>query len=149
MAHVNNGHAIFTLEGERDRAVAEGVRVLTRVDNGEPCQTSFKRHIFAVFFDLITWGRRQGLLDGLPASFEPSRTRIQMPADPVVEKAGKAIPETVQRQLDAQIDSLGRGFTHGILTPEQPSRWLACERNVYPGTRQGRFSSTTITRRGA
>ena len=106
--------------GDRDvDAIAEGIRVLTRVDNGEPCKTSFKRHIFAVFFDLITWGRRHGLLDGLPPSFEPTRTRIHLPADPVVEEAGKAIPEAVQRQLDTQTDSLGIGFTHGILTPEQ------------------------------
>ena len=110
----------ITALGNRDvDAIAEAVRLLTRVDNGAPCQTSFKRHIFAVFFDLITWGRRHGLLDGLPASFEPTRTRIHLPADPVVEKAGKAIPEGVQRQLDAQTDSLGRGFTHGMLTAEQ------------------------------
>jgi integrase len=115
----DRGHDMTAL-GNRDvDAVAQSVRILTRADNGEPCQTSFKRHIFAVFFDLITWGRRQGLLDGLPASFEPSRTRTHLPPDPVVEKAGKAIPETVQRQLDAQTDSLGSGFTHGILTPEQ------------------------------
>ena len=110
----------MTALGNRDvDAVAESIRVLTRVDNGEPCQTSFKRHIFAVFFDLINWGRRQGMLDGLPASFEPSRTRIHLPADPTIETAGKAIPEVVQQQLDAQISSLGRGFTYGILTPEQ------------------------------
>ena len=110
----------MTALGNRDvDAIAEQIRVLARVDNGQPCQTSFKRHIFAVFFDLINWGRRQGLLDGLPASFEPTRTRIHLPADPVVETAGKAIPEVVQRQLDAQTDSLGRRYTHGILTPEQ------------------------------
>lgn len=110
----------MTALGNRDvDAIAESIRVLTRADNGDPCQTSFKRHIFAVFFDLINWGRRQGMLDGLPASFEPSRTRIHLPADPVIENAGKAIPETVQQQLDAQTDSLGRGFTHGVLTPEQ------------------------------
>jgi integrase len=115
----DRGHDIAAL-GSRDvDTIGESIRVLTRADNGEPCQTSYKRHIFAVFFDLITWGRREGLLDGLPASFEPSRTRIHLPADPVVEAAGKAIPETVQCQLDAQTDSVGRGFTHGLLTPEQ------------------------------
>ena len=83
----------ITALGNRDvDAIAAGVRLLTRVDNGAPCQTSFKRHIFAVFFDLINWGRRRGLLDGLPASFEPTRTRLHLPADPVVEKTGKAIP---------------------------------------------------------
>jgi integrase len=115
----DRGHDIAAL-GNRDvDAIAESIRVLTRVDNGAPCQTSFKRQIFAVFFDLITWGRRQDLLEGLPASFEPSRTRIHLPADPAIEKAGKAIPDVVQQQLDAQLNSLGRGFTHGILTPEQ------------------------------
>jgi integrase len=115
----DRGHDITAL-GNRDvDAIAAAVRLLTRVDNGASCQTSFKRHIFAVFFDLINWGRRRGLLDGLPASFEPTRTRIHLPADPVVEKTGKAIPEGVQRQLDAQTDSLGRGFTHGVLTPKQ------------------------------
>jgi len=115
----DRGHDVTAL-GNRDvDAVAESIRVLTRVDNGEPCQTSFKRHIFAVFFDLVTWGRRQGLLEGLPASFEPSRTRIHLPADPAIEKAGKAIPEVVQQQLDAQLNSIGLGFTHGILTSEQ------------------------------
>ena len=52
----------MTALGNRDvDAIAEAVRLLTRVDNGAPCQTSFKRHIFAVFFDLINWGRRHGL----------------------------------------------------------------------------------------
>src|SRR6478672_2749731 len=115
----DRGHDITAL-GNRDvDAIAAAVRLLTRVDNGASCQTSFKRHIFAVFFDLINWGRRHGFLDGLPASFEPTRTRLHLPADPVVEKTGKAIPESVQRQLDTQTDSLGHGFTHGILTPEQ------------------------------
>ena len=110
----------MTALGHRDvDAIAEGVRLLTRADNGAPCQTSFKRHIFAVFFDLINWGRRHGFLEGLPASFEPTRTRIHLPADPVVEKAGKAIADGVQRQLDAHTDALGRGFTHGVLTAEQ------------------------------
>ena len=50
-----------TALGNRDvDAIAAAVRLLTRVDNGAPCQTSFKRHIFAVFFDLINWGRRVG-----------------------------------------------------------------------------------------
>jgi integrase len=115
----DRGQDVTVLRSRDVDAIAEAVRLLTRADNGAPCQTSFKRHIFAVFFELITWGRRHGLLDGLPASFEPTRTRIHLPADPIVEQAGKAIPEGVQRQLDAQTDLLGRGFTHGILTPEQ------------------------------
>jgi integrase len=115
----DQGHDPTALGNHDVDAIADGVRLLTRADNGEPCQTSFKRHIFAVFFDMINWGRQQGLLDGLPASFEPTRTRFHLPADPVVEKAGKAIPEGVQRQLDAHTDALGRGFTHGVLTPKQ------------------------------
>ena len=56
----DRGHDITAL-GNRDvDAIAAAVRLLTRVDNGAPCQTSFKRHIFAVFFDLINWGRRVG-----------------------------------------------------------------------------------------
>ncbi|TDK88348.1 site-specific integrase [Mycobacterium paragordonae] len=115
----DGGRDMTALSNRDVDAIAESVRVLARVDNGQPCQTSFKRHIFAVFFGLITWGRRQGMLQGLPASFEPSRTRIHLPADPVVEAEGKAIPEVVQQQLDAQLHSLGRGFTHGILAPEE------------------------------
>ena len=105
----------MTALGNRDvDAIAEAVRLLTRVDNGAPCQTSFKRHTFAVFFDLINWGRRQGFLEGLPASFEPTRTRIHLPADPVVEKAGKANTDGSPAQLDPHTDSLGRGFNHGV-----------------------------------
>jgi integrase len=113
------GHDVTALSNRDVDAIAERVRLLTRVDNGAPCRTSFKRHIFAVFFDLINWGRRQGILEGLPASFEPTRTRIHLPADPIVERAGKAIPDAVQRQLDSHTDELGRGFTYGVLTSGQ------------------------------
>jgi len=106
--------------GTRDvDTIAEAFRGLKREDNGQPCRTPFKRHIFAVFFELITWGRRRGLLDGLPPAFEPSRSRIHLPSDPVVESAGKAIPESVQRQLDVLTDSIGHGFTHGALNNAQ------------------------------
>lgn len=106
--------------GNRDvDAIAERFRLLTRVDNGAACQASFKRNVFAAFFELISWGRRHGHLDDLPPSFEPTRSTVHLPADPVVEKAGRAIPVAVQRQLDACTDSLGRGFSYGSLTHEQ------------------------------
>jgi hypothetical protein len=68
MAHVNNGHAIFTLEGERDRAVAEGVRVISRVGIGEPCQTAFNRPIFGASLSEGAVAPAMGRLAGILVS---------------------------------------------------------------------------------
>ncbi|WP_405911484.1 tyrosine-type recombinase/integrase [Streptomyces sp. NBC_00963] len=67
-----------------------------------------------MFFQLIAYGRRCGTLDDLAGTF----TRVPVEhvisvEEPNEDFIGKAIPESVIRQLDAHLDTLGTGSTYG------------------------------------
>ena len=156
----------MTALGNRDvDAIAENIRVLTRVDNGKPCQTSFKRHIFAVFFDLITWGRRQGLLEGLPCIIrtftDQNPTCRQIPpskkqAKPSQKSSNDSSthnsrildvdsPTAFSRQSRPTRCSSPR--ISSCATPaDAHSKLPACRPAAYPRTGAAQSSHTTITR---
>ncbi|RNL71311.1 hypothetical protein [Streptomyces sp. I6] len=81
------------------------------------------------FFDLLDFGRREGVLDGLSPRFvrHPDHHTIKK-VDENDEEIGKAIPEAVIRQLDRHIHLLGKNFPYGELPPEAVNAML---RTVY------------------
>lgn len=87
---------------------------------GDSVSAKHKRRLYACFFNLIEWGRRNGQLDELSPTFAalpPQTIPFENISDD--DRPGKAIPVHVQRQLDANIDSIGRGLHYGELTDEQ------------------------------
>ncbi|MGH3755742.1 MAG: tyrosine-type recombinase/integrase [Pseudonocardiaceae bacterium] len=84
---------------------------------GTPYATNTAGNWHAVWFKLLDFGGRAGLLDDLGGSFvrdrgshpHPHRRRGRDNED----EAGKAVPESVIAQLDAQLGSLGDGPVYG------------------------------------
>ncbi|WP_165860213.1 tyrosine-type recombinase/integrase [Mycobacteroides abscessus] len=99
--------------------IAGAIKNLKRRD-GKACASSTKRGLYLKFFDMIAFGRRQGLLEGMPASFGRDRSHaFSVERDEANEEYGKSIPLDVVLQLDANIDALGRADKYSGLTDEQ------------------------------
>ncbi|MBC9731466.1 tyrosine-type recombinase/integrase, partial [Streptomyces sp. TRM68367] len=77
------------------------------------------------FFDLLDFGRREGVLDDLSSRFvrHPDHHTIKK-VDENDEEIGKAIPEAVIRQLDQHVRLLGKDFPYGELPPEAVNAML-------------------------
>ncbi|MEV7691359.1 tyrosine-type recombinase/integrase [Streptomyces bungoensis] len=85
--------------------------------NGEPAGASYRMSIASHFFALIDYGRRSGTVSDLSAAFvrDPATHRIA-PEEAGEDEIGKAIPESVIRQLDAHVHLLGQGRARGQRT---------------------------------
>ncbi|GAA1240341.1 tyrosine-type recombinase/integrase [Streptomyces rhizosphaericus] len=79
----------------------------------------------AQFFNLLDFGRREGILDGLSPRFvrHPNHHTIKK-VDENDEEIGKALPDVVIRQLDENIHLLGQGIPYGDLPAEAVSAML-------------------------
>jgi integrase len=99
-------------------AVVEGFRRAVN-KKGEPYSSSHQGHLLAHFFDLLEFGRREGVLDTLSPRFvrHPGHHAIKR-VEEHEDEIGKAIPELVVGQLDRHIHLLGKGFPYGKLPPE-------------------------------
>jgi integrase len=78
------------------------------------------------FFDLLDFGRREGVLDNLSSRFtrHPQHHTIKR-VDENEEEIGKAIPEVVVRQLDQHLHLLGTQFPYGQLPAEAVNAMLS------------------------
>ncbi|MFF7251511.1 tyrosine-type recombinase/integrase [Embleya sp. NPDC008237] len=74
----------------------------------------FRHALIGTFFQLVDYGRRCGTLDDLPGTFTrvPVEHAISV-EEPNEDLIGKAVPESVIRQLDTHLDTLGTGNTYG------------------------------------
>lgn len=112
--------------GERppalDRAdmdqVVEVFRTLSHAD-GAVLSVSRRRTMARRFFELIEYGRINGRLNGLGPGFNRHRFHMIPFTGDREEEVGRALPASVLRQLDANLDRIGVGFSHGELTPGQ------------------------------
>lgn len=97
-------------------AVAEAFRTALKRD-GEPAGWNYRMSIASHFFALIDYGRRSGSAENLSAVFVRDPAVHRIPQEEAGEdEIGKAIPEPVIRQLDAQLDLLGQGRARGRRT---------------------------------
>lgn len=95
-------------------AVFDAIKEATRAD-GRRYDSHFRRGLWARFWAVIDLGRASGLLDELPGTFTRSRSQRIVATEANEDEIGKAIPETVIAQLDAQLDLLGTDRTYGRL----------------------------------
>ncbi|MGW3926490.1 tyrosine-type recombinase/integrase [Streptomyces microflavus] len=97
--------------------IVDAFRVMPRLD-GTEMGPNGKRLYLTGFFEVIDYGRRTELLDELSGRF--ARHSSHRIPDKVQDEdeIGKAIPESVIRQLDQQIGLLGEGIPYGTLAPE-------------------------------
>lgn len=94
-------------------AVVDAFRTALRRD-GTAYRSSQRRTLAGCFFQLIDYGRRSGHLDTLAGAFtrDPVEHRIRL-EETDEDGTGKAIPESVIRQLDAHLYTLGLGEVQG------------------------------------
>ncbi|MFJ5848221.1 hypothetical protein [Streptomyces sp. NPDC092903] len=76
---------------------------IRRSDNGELASHKWRMHSFCVFLDLIYFGRKTDMLDGLPGSFNRDKTLVLPPEETIEDAAGKAVPESVIDHMDAHL----------------------------------------------
>lgn len=85
---------------------------------GKPGSPKYRRDLYNIFFGLIAYARRRALVD-ISAEFVLDRAHLTLFAEPPEDdNSGKAIPTYVQVQLDAQLDTIGRGIKHHALSKE-------------------------------
>ncbi|WP_329154737.1 site-specific integrase [Streptomyces sp. NBC_01456] len=78
----------------------------------------YRCDLWTALSQTIDFGRLAGLLDA-PGSFIRRSSQRIPDEDTNEDELGKAIPEHVIRQLDAQLASLGTGVTYGAMGPER------------------------------
>ncbi|MGW3983559.1 tyrosine-type recombinase/integrase [Streptomyces mirabilis] len=97
-------------------AVADYFSTLNRPDGAE-YTNKYRSSLLTGFWQVIDFGRQAGLMDDVPGGFTRHRSHRIAEEEPNEDDIGKAIPESVIRQLDQYVDLLGEGLTHGFLSP--------------------------------
>ncbi|MEU9230677.1 site-specific integrase [Streptomyces massasporeus] len=85
-------------------------------EDGRLYSAGYRGELWTVFCQTTDFGRLAGLLDA-PGSFIRRPSQRVPDEDPNEDELGKAIPEHVIRQLDAQLASFGTGVTYGAMDP--------------------------------
>jgi integrase len=94
--------------------ILDAISTQRRAD-GTPYSASHRNLMLYQFCQVIEHGRAAGLMSAVPDPFRPT-TRHRVHDDPNEDELGKALPETVIRQLDAHLDLLGPTGRGGALT---------------------------------
>ncbi|MFE9381122.1 tyrosine-type recombinase/integrase [Streptomyces sp. NPDC006855] len=97
--------------------IVDAFRALPRW-NGTEMGPKGKRLYLTSFFEVIDYGRRTGLLDEVPGQFARHSSHRIPDAVQDEDEIGKAIPESVIRQLDQHLGLLGEGIPYGNLAAE-------------------------------
>ena len=101
------GHNPSVLQFDDMDAVMKGIREAKKEDE-QLFSSSVRRTFAGLFFQVLEFGRRSGLMDDVPGTFSRHQSHT-VPHEPTgdEESAGKAIPESVIVQLDRHLDTLG------------------------------------------
>ncbi|MET7903375.1 site-specific integrase [Streptomyces sp. NPDC005355] len=108
-------------------AVADAFRTLLKAD-GSAYSNKYRATLFSEFCQMLDFGRHAGLMDEVSGGFaRHSSHRIEV-EEANEDEIGRAIPESVIRQLDAHLDALGEDVPFGEMDPADVKRML---RTVY------------------
>ena len=94
--------------------ILDGISAQRRAD-GTLYPASHRNLMIYQFCQVIEYGRSSGLMSEVPDPFRPA-VRHRLREDPNEEELGKALPETVIRQLDARLDLLGPAGRGGTIS---------------------------------
>jgi len=108
-------------------ALVEGFKRALRQD-GDLMAAKTQAQLLSNFFEVLDFGRAAGLLDTMSGSFSRHSSHRIARVESNEDEIGKAIPESVIRQLDRHLELLGAGMSHGKLTQEHVE---ALARTVY------------------
>ncbi|MFF1946375.1 tyrosine-type recombinase/integrase [Rhodococcus qingshengii] len=136
----------MTALGDRDiAAIIDAINRTVTVADGTPVQAKYKRQLANFLFALIEWGRHFGNLTDLPVLFRMPHHSATPFENVVDEESGKAIPSAIQRQLDDNIDSIGRTSAFGKLTQEQAHQMFRTAYIVLRDTGRRPLEVVTLT----
>lgn len=99
--------------GDFTRIVSE-ISMQRRAD-GSLYSAKHRNLMIYQFCQVIEYGRASGLMSQVPDPFRPV-VRSRLHEEPNEDEAGKALPETVIRQLDARLDLLGPDGRGGAIS---------------------------------
>ncbi|HLX51605.1 MAG TPA: tyrosine-type recombinase/integrase [Streptosporangiaceae bacterium] len=94
--------------------ILDGISAQRRAD-GTLYSAKHRNLMIYQFCQVIEYGRSSGLMSEVPDPFRPA-VRHRLREDPNEEELGKALPETVIRQLDARLDLLGPAGRGGTIS---------------------------------
>ncbi|WP_405481243.1 tyrosine-type recombinase/integrase [Streptomyces anulatus] len=92
--------------------VTDDMRQLTRADGVTPMGSKGRRDHQAALYTILDFGRSAGLLDTLHGTFARHSAHRIVVEESNEDEIGKAIPESVIRQLDAQLDRFGQDYCY-------------------------------------
>jgi integrase len=117
------GHDESRLAIDDIDAVMRALFSAERTD-GSPYTARTRQKLAKLFSDLLDYGRRTGRLEKLPPSFSPNPSVHRAPKAEAMNEdlIGRAVPEYVIAQLDAQIAELGKDYTYGKMSDEHVTR---------------------------
>jgi integrase len=84
-----------------------------RRDDGSLYSASHRNLLMSAFCEVIDHGRSSGLMAEVPDPFRPAKRRVRVVEDANEEQLGRAIPDSVIRQLDQHLGLLGPTGRHG------------------------------------
>jgi integrase len=89
-----------------------------RRDDGSLYSAKHRNLLLGAFCEVIEHGRRSGLMSEVPDPFRPAKRRHRVHEEANEEQLGKALPDSVIRQLDSQLGLLGPSGRHGSIPAE-------------------------------
>lgn len=99
-------------------AVVEDFRTLLD-DEGEPRNNKYRQQLLAGLFTVLDFGRSAGILTTLSGSFSRHNSHRIVVDETNEDEIGKAVPESVIRQLDAHLSLMGQGTSYGPWAGEE------------------------------
>lgn len=98
--------------------VVEAMKKLQQADGVTPLGSKSQRDTLAALYTILEFGRSAGLLDTLHGTFARHSSHRIVVEESNEDEIGKAVPESVIRQLDAQLGTMGRGFPYTGYEPD-------------------------------
>ena len=116
-------------------AVVDSFRVALG-DKGQQLTNKYRRTLLSRFFEILDFGRDTGRLDAMPVGFARHRTHHIAVVEVSEDEFGKAIPESVIRQLDDHLHMLGEepGIRYGDLSREDAQMMFQAVYRVHRDT---------------
>ena len=99
--------------GAADMTAAVDAIKKSRKKDGKPRAAATQDKLVRAWFSVLEFARASGLMDDVPGTFSRARHHRVAPVDVNEEHAGRALPDSVIRQLDAQlhlVDVTHRGW---------------------------------------
>lgn len=117
-ARPGGGHDPGALKVTDMDAVVAAIRDRKRQDGTATLAYGSRAELLAHFCQLLDFGRRLQILDHVASVFARHPHHKIPYEDPAEDMAGKAIPEYVVAQLDAQVHLIGVDSPYGDMAPE-------------------------------